>query len=364
MAESLKRLEWYSGTDAEYIKRNEVSIYWDWMGVRCKARLDSLLVEEGIVLDLKTTDTVDPELFTKKVVGLGYDFQAAYYAKAAEVAYGKPFKFIFAAVERKAPYTVDLFEVTPDMMAEGMYKCEKALKIYAECEKSGEWPNREPRILALDYPGWYNHVSSGRDRNPRRRTCSDGTRSHTRRLVSITPDAEKQIVYMARVSNPSNQNNMETAPRLIKYLIKHKHWSPFEMASMQVEINTTRAVAAQVLRHRSFSFQEFSQRYSSVDQLGTVGLPHLRSQDLKNKQASHDDLDPVKVDLMNKQIQQLYHNTFDYYEYLLSQGVAKECARSILPLGTPTRMYMSGSIRSGSTTSRSVQVSRHSSNTA
>ena len=170
--------------------------------------------------------------------------------------------------------------------------------------------------------------------------------THTARLVSITPDAEKQIVYMARVSNPSNQDNMETAPRLIKYLIKHKHWSPFEMASMQVEIETTRAVAAQVLRHRSFSFQEFSQRYSSVDQLGTVGLPHLRSQDLKNKQASHDDLDPKKVDLMNKQIQQLYHSTFDYYEYLLSQGVAKECARSILPLGTPTRLYMSGSIRS------------------
>ena len=170
--------------------------------------------------------------------------------------------------------------------------------------------------------------------------------THTARLVSITPDAEKQIVYMARVSNPSNQNNMETAPRLIKYLIKHKHWSPFEMASMQVEIETTRAVAAQVLRHRSFSFQEFSQRYSSVDQLGTVGLPHLRSQDLKNKQASHDDLDPAKVDLMNKQIQQLYHSTFDYYEYLLSQGVAKECARSILPLGTPTRLYMSGSVRS------------------
>jgi len=169
---------------------------------------------------------------------------------------------------------------------------------------------------------------------------------HTARLVSITPDAEKQIVYMARVSNPSNQNNLETAPRLIKYLIKHKHWSPFEMASMQVEIETTRAIAAQILRHRSFSFQEFSQRYSSVDQLGTVGLPHLRSQDLKNKQASHDNLDPEMVDLMNKQIQQIYHSTFDYYEYLLSQGVAKECARSILPLGTPTRLYMSGSIRS------------------
>ena len=169
---------------------------------------------------------------------------------------------------------------------------------------------------------------------------------HDAKLVSITPDAEKQIVYMARVSNPSNQANTETSPRLIKYLIKHKHWSPFEMASMQVEINTTRAVATQVLRHRSFSFQEFSQRYSSVDQLGTVGIPHLRSQDLKNKQASHDDLDPAAVELMEKQITQLYASAFDYYEYLLDQGVAKECARSILPLGTPTRLYMSGSIRS------------------
>ena len=169
---------------------------------------------------------------------------------------------------------------------------------------------------------------------------------HDAKLISITPDAEEQIVYMARVSNPSNQNNMETAPRLIRYLIKHKHWSPFEMASMQVEINTTRAIAAQVLRHRSFSFQEFSQRYSSAGDLPAIGLPHLRSQDLKNKQASHDDLDPEMVELMNKQIQQIYHSTFDYYEYLLERGVAKECARSILPLGTPTRLYMSGSIRS------------------
>jgi thymidylate synthase (FAD) len=169
---------------------------------------------------------------------------------------------------------------------------------------------------------------------------------HTAKLVSITPDAEKQIAYMARVSNPSNQHNDETAPRLIRYLIKHKHWSPFEMASMQVEVETTRAVAAQVLRHRSFSFQEFSQRYSSVDQLGTFGVPHLRSQDLKNKQASHDDLDPAFTDLMEKKIQTLYNESLDLYEYMLHKGVAKECARSILPLGTPTRLYMSGSIRS------------------
>ena len=169
---------------------------------------------------------------------------------------------------------------------------------------------------------------------------------HNASLVSITPDAEKQIVYMARVSNPSNQANTETSPRLIKYLIKHKHWSPFEMASMQVEINTTRAIAAQVLRHRSFSFQEFSQRYSSVDQLGAFGVPHLRSQDLKNKQASHDDLDPEFVALTERQILTHYNSAIDLYEHLLGKGVAKECARSILPLGTPTRLYMSGSIRS------------------
>ena len=169
---------------------------------------------------------------------------------------------------------------------------------------------------------------------------------HNAHLVSITPDAEKQIVYMARVSNPKNQDNLDTAPRLIKYLIKHKHWSPFEMASMQVEINTTRAVAAQILRHRSFSFQEFSQRYSSVDDLPAMGLPHLRSQDAKNKQASHDDLPPELVARYNRYIEELYLGAQDLYHNMLEHGVAKECARSILPLGTPTRLYMSGSIRS------------------
>jgi hypothetical protein len=158
MAESLRRLEWYSGTDAEYIKRNEVSIYWDWLGVRCKARLDSVLVEDGIVLDLKTTDTVEPDLFLKKVIGLGYDFQAAYYAKAAEVAFGKPFKFLFVAVERKAPYTVDIFEATPDMIEEATYKCEEALRRYVLCEENNAWPNREPLVRQLDYPSWYNRV--------------------------------------------------------------------------------------------------------------------------------------------------------------------------------------------------------------
>lgn len=151
---------------------------------------------------------------------------------------------------------------------------------------------------------------------------------------------------MARVSNPSNQNNMDTAPRLIRYLIKHKHWSPFEMASMQVEINTTRAIAAQVLRHRSFSFQEFSQRYSVVGDLPPIGLPHLRTQDLKNKQASHDDLDEDVKRHLEIEIDRLYKSSQDLYNYALSKGVAKECARSILPLGTPTRMYMSGTVRS------------------
>ena len=169
---------------------------------------------------------------------------------------------------------------------------------------------------------------------------------HSARLISVTPDAEEQIVYMARVSNPKNQSNMETAPRLVKYLIKHKHWSPFEMASMQVEINTTRAIAAQVLRHRSFSFQEFSQRYSAVGDLPAIAIPHLRTQDLKNKQASHDDLDPEVKERLEREIERLYANANDLYQFALSKGVAKECARSILPLGTPTRMYMSGSVRS------------------
>lgn len=169
---------------------------------------------------------------------------------------------------------------------------------------------------------------------------------HNARLISITPDAENQMVYMARVSNPANQNNKLTSARLIKYLIKHEHWSPFEMSSMQVEINTTRAIAAQILRHRSFSFQEFSQRYSASTDLDPIQLPRLRSQDMKNKQASHDDLDPELKALLEAKIGTLYAQSFDLYEYMLSRGCAKESARSILPLGTPTRVYMSGTLRS------------------
>jgi thymidylate synthase (FAD) len=168
---------------------------------------------------------------------------------------------------------------------------------------------------------------------------------HTASLVSITPDAEKQIVYMARVSNPRNQANEKTAAKLIKYLIKHQHWSPLEMASIQVEINTTRAIAAQILRHRSASFQEFSLRYSEVGELPEIGLPHLRTQDLKNKQASHDNLCPEIQELLERHIEHHYREAQDLYTQLLAAGVAKECARSVLPLGTPSRLYMSMTIR-------------------
>ena len=169
---------------------------------------------------------------------------------------------------------------------------------------------------------------------------------HSARLMHCTPDAQELIVDRARVSNPKNQGNSETAPRLLRYLIKHKHWSPFEMASMAVEINTTRAIAAQILRHRSFSFQEFSQRYSSIDELPEILPPMLRRQDLKNKQASHDDLEPEKVEVMQKMIANHYWEAVELYHYLLDSGVAKECAREVLPLGVPTRLYMHGNLRS------------------
>jgi thymidylate synthase (FAD) len=169
---------------------------------------------------------------------------------------------------------------------------------------------------------------------------------HDVKLVAVTPDAEKSIVYMARVSNPANQANTETSAKLIRYLIKHKHWSPFEMASMAVEINTSRAIAAQILRHRSFSFQEFSQRYSSVEDLKPLELPMLRRQDVKNKQASHDDLDPELVKDLRTKIALHYDIAQSLYLSLLGAGVAKECAREVLPLGTPTRLYMAGTVRS------------------
>lgn len=180
--------------------------------------------------------------------------------------------------------------------------------------------------------------------NPFKKTTS--YHSSDCRLISVTPKAEETIVYCARVSNPSNQDNMDTAEKLLRYLVKHKHWSPFEMANMVVEINTTRAIAAQVLRHRSFSYQEFSQRYSDVGALGSAVMPHLRRQDLKNRQNSIDDLDPELIGSYYRRIGQIFEDTEHLYREMVSNGVAKECARGILPLNSPTRMYMNGTIRS------------------
>ena len=165
------------------------------------------------------------------------------------------------------------------------------------------------------------------------------------KLVSITPDAEKTMAYIARVSNPSNQDNEKFAG-LLKYCIKHQHWSVFEQSTMTLEIETTRAIAAQILRHRSFTFQEFSQRYADAKLLETIELPELRRQDDKNRQNSIDDLDSAVVEKLEKQMNTLFSSAFSLYNQMLEQGVAKECARMVLPLCTPTRIYMTGSCRS------------------
>ena len=165
------------------------------------------------------------------------------------------------------------------------------------------------------------------------------------KLVSITPDAEKTMAYIARVSNPNNQENEKYAG-LLKYCIKHNHWSVFEQATMTLEIETTRAIAAQILRHRSFTFQEFSQRYADTQLLETIELPELRRQDSKNRQNSIDDLDPKVVDTLNRQMNTLFSSAFALYNQMLEDGVAKECARMVLPLCTPTKIYMTGSCRS------------------
>lgn len=166
------------------------------------------------------------------------------------------------------------------------------------------------------------------------------------KLVWSTPDAEQLIVYMARVSAPKNQTNMDTAPRLLRYLIDHAHLSPFEMANMCVEINTTRAISAQIIRHRSFTIQEFSQRYSDTSELGTAVIPHLRRQDNKNRQNSIDDLPTEVVSSYYRRISELYENAEHLYREMVSNGIAKECARGILPLSTKTRLYMNGTLRS------------------
>ena len=164
------------------------------------------------------------------------------------------------------------------------------------------------------------------------------------KLIHSTPDGDNLIAYMARVSNPTNQNNTKTSSKLISYLIKHKHWSPFEMVNMCVEISTTRSIAAQILRHRSFSFQEFSQRYAQVTEKPVT--PSLRRQDTKNRQNSVDDLDPYTVQDFQLKSQQLFDQSMLLYSEMLKAGVAKECARDVLPLASPTKLYMNGTLRS------------------
>jgi thymidylate synthase (FAD) len=166
------------------------------------------------------------------------------------------------------------------------------------------------------------------------------------KLISVTPDAEKNIAYCARVSNPNNQDSDNIA-RLLKYCIEHQHWSIFEMAFMTLEINTTRGLAAQILRHRSFTFQEFSQRYADATLLGEeIPLFELRRQDTKNRQNSIDDISQETIVKWNTKIREHFAKAKALYDGMIADGVAKECARFILPLATPTRLYMSGSVRS------------------
>jgi len=166
------------------------------------------------------------------------------------------------------------------------------------------------------------------------------------KLISVSPDSEKHMAYCARVSNPNNQDN-ENYAGLLRYCIKHQHWSIFEQAFMTLEINTTRGLAAQILRHRSFTFQEFSQRYADTNLLDVnIPLPDLRRQDVKNRQNSIDDIPDDQIKFLQKRIQQYFDEGMDLYNELLREGIAKECARFVLPLATPTRIYMSGSVRS------------------
>jgi thymidylate synthase (FAD) len=164
------------------------------------------------------------------------------------------------------------------------------------------------------------------------------------RLVWITPDAEQQIEYCARVSNPKGQDKVDTTGKLLRYCVAHNHWSVFEMASACVEISTTRDISAQILRHRSFSFQEFSQRYAEVSQ--PTEQPQWRRQDVTNKQNSIDDLSEEVLREANEVSANAFLVAKEAYDHLLRLGVAKECARKVLPINSPTRLYMSGTIRS------------------
>ena len=164
------------------------------------------------------------------------------------------------------------------------------------------------------------------------------------KLISVTPDAEKVMAYCARVSNPNNQNN-ESYSKLLKYCIDHQHWSIFEHGFMTMEINTTRGLAAQILRHRSFTFQEFSQRYADAKLLGKIECPDIRSQDNKNRQNSIDNIPEHIKKYWDNSIKEYFDRGVRLYESLLKDGIAKECARFVLPLATPTRIYMSGNCR-------------------
>ena len=166
------------------------------------------------------------------------------------------------------------------------------------------------------------------------------------KLVSVTPDAEQTMAYVARVSNPNNQENPNYA-KLLGYCIKHNHWSVFEQSFMTLEIETTRGLAAQILRHRSFTYQEFSQRYADSSLLGeTIPVPELRRQDTKNRQNSIDDIDEYTKQQYERKIKIHFDAAMNLYQEMLNDGIAKECARFVLPLATPTRLYMSGSCRS------------------
>ena len=166
------------------------------------------------------------------------------------------------------------------------------------------------------------------------------------KLVSVTPDAEQTMAYVARVSNPNNQENPNYA-KLLGYCIKHNHWSVFEQSFMTLEIETTRGLAAQILRHRSFTYQEFSQRYADSSLLAeTIPLPELRRQDTKNRQNSIDDIDPFVRQEFQIKMQRHFEEGMKLYQEMLDASIAKECARFVLPLATPTRLYMSGSCRS------------------
>ena len=165
------------------------------------------------------------------------------------------------------------------------------------------------------------------------------------KLITSTPDAEKSMAYIARVSNPKNQDNNDFA-KLLGYCIKNEHWSVFEQAYMTLQIETTRGIAAQILRHRSFTFQEFSQRYADSRQLGEIPIPELRRQDNKNRQNSISDLSEKVINEFQQKIQKQFNLNKELYEEMLEAGIAKECARFVLPLATPTRIYMTGSCRS------------------